>query len=95
MKYILEDVSYPYEIYFSHQCDKRDFNRGAMKNMGFLAIKDKYPDNYKNITFVFNDVDTMPYTKDLFDCNTKKGVVKHFYGFDFSLGGIFSITGRF
>jgi hypothetical protein len=92
MKYILED--YPkddYEIYFIHQKDERIFNRGAMKNIGFLAIKDKYPENYKNITLVFNDVDTMPVKKNLFDYNTVKGVVKHFFGFTFTLGGIVSI----
>ena len=83
-----------YEMYFAHQADKRPFNRGAMKNIGFLAMKSKYPNAYKNITFVFNDVDTIPTGKGIIkDYNTKQGVVKHFYGFDFTLGGIFSITG--
>ena len=64
MDYVLEDIGKDnYEIYFAHQCDSRDFNRGAMKNIGFIAMKEKYENNYKNITFVFNDVDTMPYTK--------------------------------
>jgi hypothetical protein len=81
-----------YEIYFSHQCDVRTFNRGGTKNIGFLAIKNKYPNAYKNITFVFNDVDTIPFTN-LFDYETKSGIVKHFYGFNYALGGIVSITG--
>ena len=81
-----------YEIYFSHQMDVRTFNRGGMKNIGFLAIKNKYPEHYKDITFVFNDIDTIPYTY-LFDYVTVKGIVKHFYGFKYALGGIVSITG--
>ena len=94
MNSILVDIpSTDYKIYFSHQTDKREFNRGAIKNIGFLAMKDKYPNDYKNITFVFNDVDTMPITKNFFNYYTVPGVVKHFYGYPFSLGGIVSING--
>lgn len=82
-----------YEIYFSHQCDIRSFNRGATKNIGFIAIKNKYPEHYRNITFVFNDIDTIPFTY-LFDYQTVPGIVKHFYGFTYALGGIVSITGE-
>lgn len=82
-----------YEIYFSHQADTRNFNRGATKNIGFLAIKSKYPDDYRNITFVFNDVDTIPFTN-LFDYETTSGVVKHYYGFKYALGGIVVIKGE-
>jgi len=81
-----------YEIYFSHQCDARAFNRGATKNIGFLAIKEKYPNDYKNITFVFNDIDTIPFAN-VFDYQTVPGVVKHFYGFNYALGGIVSLNG--
>jgi hypothetical protein len=94
MEYILEDIpKETYEIYFVHQCDQRPFNRGALKNIGFIAMKDKYPNNYKNITFIFNDIDTMPLEKNYLNYDTKPGIVKHFYGFNFALGGIFSITG--
>ena len=95
MKYILEDIpDSNYEIYYSHQIDNRPFNRGAVKNIGFLVMKEKYPNDYKSITFVFNDIDTMPTQKNMFNYITTKGKVKHFYGFAFALGGIFSILGE-
>ncbi len=95
MSYVLEDVDKSdYKIYFVEQGDQRTFNRGAIKNIGFLAMREKYPDDYQNITFVFNDVDTMPFTKNFLNYQTVHGKIKHFYGFHFALGGIISITGR-
>ena len=44
-----------YELMFIHQNDKREFNRGAMRNIGFLVVKSLYPDDYKEITLVFLD----------------------------------------
>ena len=92
MKIVLEDMrESDYEIYYIHQSDAREFNRGAMKNIGFLYVKEKYPNDYENITLVFNDIDTMPYVKNFLNYHTIPGRVKHFYGFQFTLGGIVSI----
>ena len=91
MSFILEDDD-DYEIYFSHQCDARTFNRGATKNIGFIAARNKYPNDYKDITFIFNDVDTIPFNK-IFDYNTQHGIIKHFYGFKYALGGIVVMKG--
>jgi hypothetical protein len=93
MTFLLEDEKPgSYEIYFSHQTDTRPFNRGASKNIGFLAMKKKYPRHYKNMTFIFNDVDTLPFSK-IFNYDTTIGTVQHLYGFNFALGGIVIFKG--
>ena len=96
MSYIMEDVAdNSYEIVISQQPDdKRSFNRGEVKNIGFIEMKNKYPDHYKDITFIFNDVDTVPYKKNLLNYETQKGIIKHFFGFISTLGGIVSIKGE-
>jgi hypothetical protein len=91
MSFILENDD-DYEIYFTHQCDARTFNRGAVKDIGFIAVRNKYPEHYKDITFIFNDVDTIPFNK-IFDYETRHGVVKHYYGFKYALGGIVVMKG--
>lgn len=93
MKYILEDYEEKdVEIVICHQCDQRSFNCGAMKNIGFHIIKQKYPKQYQTITLVFNDVDTLPFNKNFIQYETISGTVKHFYGFKHTLGGIVSIN---
>jgi len=93
MRVILKGINY--RILISHQCDNQPFNRGAMKHLGFIWIKKNYPNNYKDKTLVFNDVDNMWWRKELI-WETKPGMVKHFYGPNpkrcKALGGIFSIT---
>jgi len=91
MKFLLEYTT-DYEVYFSHQSDKRSFNRGAARNIGFLAMQEKYPDHYQDITFIFNDLDTIPFNR-IFDYETQRGTVKHYYGFTHSLGGIVVMKG--
>ena len=94
MKYVLEDMNKDdYKLFIIHQKDSREFNRGAIKNIGFLAVKNKYPNDYQNMTFVFNDVDTMPFTKNFLNYDTTSNIVKHFYGYVHTLGGIVSIKG--
>jgi len=80
-----------YKILYINQTDDRGFNRGAMKNIGFLAVKNMYPNDYQNITLVFNDIDTIPAKDTIFNYKTTTGVIKHFYGFEYTLGGIVSM----
>ena len=94
IQHILEDEDpSSYEIYYAHQKDGRPFNRGAMKNIGFMAMKQKYPDDYRDITFIFNDVDVIPYKKGIFSYNAVQGSVTHNYGYESCLGGCFAIKG--
>lgn len=93
MSFLLEDTPDEYEIYFSHQNDERNFNRGATKNIGFLAIKEKYPNHYRTMNFIFNDVDSIPFNK-IFTYTTEPGIVKHYYGYEYALGGIVVIRGE-
>lgn len=91
MEYIKENN---YKIFYICQDDNREFNRGAMKNLGFLYIKYKYPNDYKNITLVFNDVDTILTKDSNIKFDVSKGETCHYYGKPIALGGIFAIKGE-
>lgn len=94
MKYVLRNVPKDdYKLILVHQKDDRIFNRGAMKNLGFVWARNKYPQNYRDITFVFNDVDTMPFDENVFSYETEMNKAKHFFGYKFAFGGIFAIKG--
>lgn len=92
MKTIVENLNC--KIIFAHQKDNRPFNRGAMKNAGFIYIKNTYPEYYKKITLVFHDIDVMPWYEGQFTYETISGTINHFYGFKRGLGGIFAIKGK-
>lgn len=88
---ILDVDELNYEVFVIHQKDNRRFNRGAVKNIGFHMVKRKYPQTYREITLVFNDIDTMPREKGQFTFPVEQGHVRHFVGFKFAFGGIVSM----
>lgn len=78
-------------LLFSQQNDNRLFNRGAIKNIGFLAVKKLFPKFYKDITLIFNDIDTIPKSIESIPYECINNQVSHYYGYTFALGGIFAI----
>ena len=79
------------ELFFVHQKDRREFNRGAMKNIGAIHVRRSFPGTWKDINLVFHDVDTLPRRHIWFSYSTLPGVVAHYYGVPGILGGVFVI----
>jgi len=52
----LKDTDIDAQFYIIHQINSREFNRGAMKNIGFLEFCKTRSDGL----FIFHDVDTYP-----------------------------------
>lgn len=92
-EYILKDLidGIDYKIMIIHQKDNRPFNRGAMRNIGYLIHKKENMESYMEDTIIFNDVDTVPYKKDYLNYQVNEGEVKHYYGMKETLGGIVSM----
>ncbi len=63
-----------------------------MKNLGFIYAQRTWPESYKKMTLVFHDIDFISHYKDQFDYTAKKGIVKHFFGYRWTLGGIVAIN---
>ena len=60
------------KFYIIHQCNSELFNRGAMKNIGFLEASKTRPDGL----FIFHDVDTYPTYKGSINYDTEKNHIK-------------------
>jgi hypothetical protein len=65
----LKDKDIDVQFYIIHQINSGEFNRGAMKNIGFLEICKTRPDGL----FVFHDVDTYPTYWGSIPYDTKRG----------------------
>ena len=83
---ILKKQNIDYKIIITEQTFKKEFNRGKLRNIGFLEGIKKNP-NCLNI--YFNDVDNYPLQDNIINFNSKIEHIKHIYGHTFSLGGIF------
>ena len=53
---MLKDTEIDAQFYVIHQMNPKDFNRGALNNIGFLEVSKIRPDGL----FIFHDVDTYP-----------------------------------
>lgn len=94
-----EDGITNFQFFVIHQDDKKLFNRGMMLNIGFLEVKKRYPNNWRNIQLVCHDVDIYPTKPGVIKYQTSIGKVNHPYGvlrpqFKGTVGGICIIMGE-
>ena len=94
MKAFLSRKNIEYKICFVEQSDdNRPFNRGFLKNVGFVEMKKKWG-HIQNLTYCHHDIDTIPMQDDciyeLYDRNT----VYNPYGVDHALAKIYLYTGE-
>ena len=72
----LKDKEVDAQFYIIHQMNPREFNRGAMKNIGFLEFCKSRPDGL----FIFHDVDSYPTYWGSIQYDTKLGEIRHAIG---------------
>lgn len=70
---MLKDKDIDAQFYIIHQMSSSEFNRGAMKNIGFLEVCKTRSDGL----FIFHDVDTYPTYWGSIQYNTKLGEIRH------------------
>jgi hypothetical protein len=93
MKAFLEKKCIPYTIIICEQSDDgRPFNRGAIRNIGFLEAKQHLENTYTNITYCFHDIDTIPLKDECIYELTDRNSIYHPYGVHTCLGGIIFLT---
>jgi hypothetical protein len=69
----LKDKDIDAQFYIIHQINPKEFNRGAMNNIGFLEVCKTRPDGL----FIFHDVDTYPTYWGSIQYDTKPNEIRH------------------
>ncbi len=70
---MLKDKDIDAQFYIIHQMNPKEFNRGALNNIGFLEVCKSRSDGL----FIFHDVDTYPTYWGSIQYDTKLGQIRH------------------
>jgi hypothetical protein len=70
---MLKDKDIDAQFYIIHQMNPKEFNRGALNNIGFLEVSKTRLDGL----FIFHDVDTYPVYWGSIQYDTKPGEIRH------------------